>query len=480
MKKLLMRTKIISLIIALWAVSFAAFAATNNAALAQSIEKIIAKYGPGVNIGIQVQSLNTGNIVYQRNPNQLFSPASSLKTFTAAAALSYLGPNYTFKTRVLAAPHSLQQGVLNSDVYFYFDGDPTLKREDLDELFSVLNQLGVQTIKGNIYIDDSVFDQDEFGPGWMWDERSFCYAAPLTAISIDHNCFPFTVSAPKQVGRPLIISKSKDYAFVDFINHTITSNASYEDCPLTLRGIEDSTYILEGCVKPGTRSFGLSVATIDMRSFTVGTFESLLRQHNIRLLGSIKFSKVPTDKQLAVLGGRNSESLAALVKIMLKKSDNLIADAIYKKLGYAYFNKPGTWSNGAKALNAIIGSNASIDFKKIRIVDGCGLSRHNLITPQTLVSLMNYVYRDQAIRDYFIASLPIGGVDGHLQNRMANIKGKVRAKTGTMKSITSLAGYIYTNSGQVLSFAIIVNDFTESVKKYQRLEDEICAVLVNR
>lgn len=451
---------------------------TNNANLSQNIERIINKYGDGVNIGIAVQSLNTGNTIYQRNATQLFVPASSLKVFTAAAALSYFGPNYTFKTRILASPHSIdEQGVLNSDVYFYFDGDPTLTKGQIDELIGVLKQLGVHSISGNIYLDDSVFDRAEFGPGWMWDERNFCYAAPVSAINIDHNCFPVTVSAPKQIGVPINITKHAGYAFINFTNNAMTSNASYADCPLTMHGSEQNTFIFSGCMKPGAGPWGFSVAARSMRAYSAAIITQILRQNNIQLDGTIAFAKTPSSKQLAVIAGHDSAPLSSIIKVMLKKSDNLIANAIYKKLGSAYSGNPGTWTNGMQAIANIVGKNAGINFTKIKMVDGCGLSRHNLLSPQALVSLFNYVYSDNAIRDTFIAALPIAGYDGHLQGRMATIKGKVRAKTGTMKSTTALAGYIYTNSNQVLTFAIMVNDFTESVHKYQKLEDEICTLL---
>jgi len=456
----------------------AAATKTSNVNLSQKIESLINKYGDGVNIGVSVQSLNTGNVIYQRNANQLFMPASSLKVFTAASALSYLGTNYTFKTRVLAAPHSINnQGILNGDLYFYFDGDPTLTRENIHELVAVLKQLGVHRITGNIYLDDTVFDRAEFGPGWMWDERNLCYAAPVSAINIDHNCFPVTVSASKQIGAPINITKYAGYSFINFVNNAVTSNASYADCPLIMHGSEKNTYVFDGCMKPGVGPWGLSVAVRSMRPYSAEVIAQILRQNNIELMGSFMFAKIPTNIQLSVIAGHDSAPLNALTKTMLKKSDNLIADAVYKKLGNAYFESQGNWTNGAQAIDNIVGKNAHIDFSKIKIVDGCGLSRHNLVSPQTLVSLLNYAYRNNTIRDAFLEALPISGYDGHLQGRMGTIKGKVRAKTGNMKSITALAGYIYTNGNQVLTFAIIVNDFTESVHKYQRLEDDICTLL---
>lgn len=451
---------------------------TNNANLNQKIDKIISKYGDRITVGVLVQSLNSGKIIYQRNATQLLAPASALKTFTAVAALTHLGPNYTFKTLFLAAPQSISaRGVLNSDLYFYFDGDPALTRRDISGMISVLMQLGVNTINGNIYLDDSVFDHEEFGPGWMDNERNLCYAASVSAINIDHNCFPFSISASR-LAQPLTINNFKGYGFLEFINNTITSNAPYADCPFTAVGNATSNvYTISGCMKPGAKTWNFLMAAWDMRPYAVGTFTEVLHQHNIRLNGSIMFARVPPNKHLVAMIGHDSAPLSVLIKTMLKKSDNLFANAIYKKIGAVYFKQQGTWENGAKALAGILGKNTQIDFSKIKIVDGCGLSRHNSVSPQALVSLLNYAYRNAAIRNIFVLALPTSGIDGHLQGRMISVKNRVHAKTGNMKGVTTLAGYIYTKNNQVLTFAIMVNNFTEHVRKYQNLIDEICTLL---
>jgi len=459
----------------------------NGAAIAQKIENIIHQHGASAHVGIAIQSINSGKIIYQYNARHLLGPASSLKVFTAAAALAHLGPNYTFKTRLFAAPKSINdQGVLQSDVYFHFDGDPTLSRSDLNNLVGILSQLGVNTIQGDLYLDDTVFDRAEFGPGWMWDERNFCYAAPLSAVNIDRNCFPLTLTAAKQSGQPITITKYKGYGFIEFVNEAVTSETSTTDCPLTIDADSDNTYTVNGCMKPHSGPWSFPIAVRSMRPYTAGIFEQLLRQNNIHLNGTIKFGKIPTNKTLEAMVGHDSAPLSTVTKIMLKKSDNLIADALYKKLGAVYFGKAGTWSSGSRATAAIISeginttSSERIDFTKIKIVDGCGLSRHNLLSPQSLVSLLNYVYRDLTIRDAFINALPIAGIDGSLQERMVTAKNRVYAKTGTMKGITALAGYIYTNHNQVLSFAILINDFVEPIKTYHQLQDEICTLLATK
>src|SRR3989338_6782341 len=114
------------------------FAAVDQARLQQDIQRLVASLGENLNIGIQVRSLATGKILYQQNADRIFVPASTLKLFTATAALTYLNPNYRFQTTVLAKTRAIENGVLNSDVYFKFDGDPTLERKDFEALVTAL------------------------------------------------------------------------------------------------------------------------------------------------------------------------------------------------------------------------------------------------------------------------------------------------------------------------------------------------------
>jgi len=449
------------IVIFLTMLCFNVFAAAPSAV---GIDNIIRKYNPSLNVGILVQSLNTGRVIYQRNATQLFMPASALKVFTGAAALSYLGADYRFQTKILSD---------GRDLYIYFDGDPWLKRQDLSELIGELPKLGIRSVR-NVYLDTTIFDQANFGPGWMWDERNFCYAAPVSAVALDRNCFPVRVTPAKQVGQKATVYRSQNQNFIGMFNQVISQNIASDECPLDLHTTDNNDYYFSGCVAAHSSSIDFLVAVRNMNLYAQKTVEQLLQQRGIQY-SAVKLRATP--EKLQVVASHSSPPLSSLVKIMLKKSDNLIANSLYKKLGAVYFNRSGTWKNGGKAIAAILGKNSGIDFKRIKIVDGAGLSRYNLVSPTALVQLLNYAYRDQAINFYFVRALPFSGIDGHLAYRMGNLKGRVKAKTGTMKSITSLAGYVDTNRHQVFSFAIIVNDFVEHPRKYQRLEDEICSYL---
>jgi D-alanyl-D-alanine carboxypeptidase/D-alanyl-D-alanine-endopeptidase (penicillin-binding protein 4) len=164
---------------------------------------------------------------------------------------------------------------------------------------------------------------------------------------------------------------------------------------------------------------------------------------------------------------------------MLKKSDDLIANVIFKTLGARYFQTMGTWVNGAAAVKAILAPATGINFEQLVIVDGAGLSRYNLASPAQFIRLLNYTYHSLPARIDFYQALPTMGIDGTLAERLKNTPyaNKIHAKTGTMASTSTLVGYVQTNHQQTLAFAILINGFVGSPEKYQALEDQICKAL---
>jgi serine-type D-Ala-D-Ala carboxypeptidase/endopeptidase (penicillin-binding protein 4) len=466
---------------AITGIAFGFFLITNAAAFFQSritegIDQILRRNDPNLSIGIQVQSLNNNQILYQKNANQLFTPASTMKVFTAAAALSYLGPDYKFQTKMFAVNRTVNQGVLHSDIYFAFDGDPMLHRSDLNNFIKVLSRLGITAIQGNIYLDDTAFDQKVSGPGWMWDERNFAYAAPTSAITIDKNAFPLQITAPRAENKYAKVATSKAYSSIKIYSSLISRYGSYDDCPLDLRATGDNNYYLFGCIRPRTPTMRFSVAVRNPRLLAKNVLLELLQSNKISFQGQIKFAPIPSNN-LSLIAYHESPPLSALVKRMLKKSDNLVADAIFKKIGNIYYHKTGTWKNSAKAVAAILGKSTGINFNKMKMVDGSGLSRYNLASPAQINAVLRFAFRDPKIRAQFYTSLPSSGKDGTMAYRLGRLLGRVHAKTGNMANISSLAGYVVTNSQQVLIFTIILNDFLSKPHKYHKLQDDICKLL---
>ena len=445
------------------------------------IDNVLKEYTPNANVGIIVESIADYKILYQKNPNKLFIPASSLKILPAISALSLLGPSFYFQTKILAKNTHINRGTVNYDLYIYFDGDPSLTQKDLKNLVKQLSTLGIKKITGDIYIDDTIFDQELLGSGWMWEDLNFCYASPISAAILDKNCLSFKLISAKKPGQLATLINSKSY--IPITNKVITKNFLPGDksCKLKLNAANNNNYLLSGCLKPKTKPLSVSIAIRNVRSYIKNWLLAELKTSNINLTGQIKFGKTPTYKQSYnyVFAYHQSAPLSDLITTMLKRSDNTIADAIHKKLGQFFFSKQATWKQGSLAIKNILESATGWDFKEMYLDDGSGLSRHNQITPNLIVKSLVHAYNNPHIKQHFIDALPHAGIDGTIEKRMLNLKNRVYAKTGNMGSVSSLVGYIKTKTEGVVAFAIMINSFLGKPKKLHVLQDEICNIIAD-
>lgn len=445
-----------------------------NVTLQVGVDHIISQFsGINSNVGVLVESADNGTILYNYNANRDFTPASTLKLFTATSALTLLGPNYVFQTQFLTDGGNITNGILPGNLYVRFSGDPQLAVSDINNLINSLSALGIHQVQGNLVIDDTTMDRDNWAPGWQWDEQNACYAAPTNAIILNRNCIGFTVAPGKQSGGLAQIKVNPIFANMEVINQ-VTTNAV--NCPIQLKAAGPYSYVLTGCIKPHRSTLSVGMSLHDTRIAGTNIVSGLLKQHGIAVAGNIQYYKTPNN--VRVLASHDSAPLSALVTRMLKKSDNIIAGSLYKRVGSVYFNTTGNWQNSAQAVRAILMPRTGIDFSKVVIVDGSGLSRYDAVSPVQFGKLLFYGYHSMPNNAVFMQALPISGTDGTLKNRMGGITvGKIRAKTGTLDNTSGLAGYVNTKSHGTLIFAILINSPTGNQGTYHALQDRICQFL---
>jgi D-alanyl-D-alanine carboxypeptidase/D-alanyl-D-alanine-endopeptidase (penicillin-binding protein 4) len=401
------------------------------------LNRIIASSETGnANIGIYVKSLKTDEILFVRNIYQPLTPASIMKILTAEAALLYLGPDYRFSTQLLTDAKGIKNGVLQGNLYIVLSGDPSLVYPDLVDLVSNLQTQGITAISGNVYIDNTAYDQRFYGPGWSEKDKSHSYGAPISASIINHNVMVLLKSSSPLSGRKARTQISRRSVY---------------------------------------QAGGVSNVVTDIPEYNRNLFKGLLRRLSIDVYGSVTFGSAPPS--LSLLGTHNSDPLPNLVHVMLKRSDNVIAGALFKKLGQLYSNKPGSWENGSIAVSRILSERAGVKTSGLRLLDGSGLSVDNLATPDQFMQVLQFAYRNSKTSEYFISALPIAGVDGTLKNRMANISRKIRAKTGTISGVVTLAGYATTNNKEPLAFVIMINGNNGLHWRYKGLEDKVATAL---
>jgi D-alanyl-D-alanine carboxypeptidase/D-alanyl-D-alanine-endopeptidase (penicillin-binding protein 4) len=445
--------------------------------LADVITGAINKADSKAIIGIQVKSMKYGDMLYTRNASQSLTPASTLKILTAEAALIFLGPDYRFPTRVVTNATSTTNGIINGDVYLVHSGDPSLTYYDMTDLMVALKSQQIQGINGNVYVDNTAYDQDNLGPGWNEKDKQYCYAAPINASIINHNCISLGITPAKTEGRLATVIENPRYFYAAIANSVVTKSARNRSCHLSLTTQSDNTITITGCMPKGRYSRGGSVVIADVVRYNQSLLQSLFRRFNIRVSGEIGAKSAPAN--LSELATHQSKPLHILISEMLKKSDNIIAGSLFKKVGETYTNRPGSWSNGSSAVKQVLAQKAAVNTANMRIIDGSGLSRDNQITPSQMMQVLDYAFHNYAINYEFISALPIAGVDGTLKNRLKNVAWKVRAKTGTIAGVVSLAGYAVSKDREPIAFVIIINGHNGNIWRYREIEDKIVTALTN-
>lgn len=445
--------------------------------ISNGINHYLADINPSIPVGVVVQSMQTGQTLYSKNANHFFEPASVQKLFTVSSALLSLKPSYHFQTKLLSTGN-VSEGVLHGNLVFQFSGDPTLTQKDIAEMVAKLKSIGVNDIAGNIIIDNTAYNHVPYPAGWVWSDLSLDFAAPLDTVIINRNQFGVTFVPGRRVGEKPIIIPNLPEGSATFYNEMTTTRYPGRNCPITIFSNEHNQYVVRGCLPQSAGKEYRSLAIRNMEMFARGLIRELLHKNNIQFHGKIFSEKTPANTQL--LDDHASASLSHVIIHLLKTSDNLYADTLLKKMGERYANgNGGSWQDGLNAMHTILANEVGVDLNELHLIDGAGLSRFNLITPNAISTLLHYIDRNEMLNGTLIPALPIAGVDGTLAWRMPNLaRGhRVHAKTGSMTGVSTLAGFVKTAHSGVMSFVIMVNNVPKNRWQCLLMENHIVELL---
>lgn len=436
----------------------------------------------GSQVGIAYQ-LSPNGRVYGKNQDLYFHPASTQKIVTALAALLYLGPDYQIATKLQVNAKALTSqrqlkvdgaGTLHSDVIIAFSGDPTLRVDHYRSLLNVLTTYGVKRIDGNILLDVSRFGGPGRATGWSWDDLPACFTAPSAPIILNRNC-TFAQLQGQGVGTEAHALIPQNVPIDIRTDVMVVASEDYGgDCILEGNLYIDNKYHLSGCI-PTTKDnkpWPLSLAIADAERWGVDWTKQLLTELNIRVSGSIAVSRTPLSNTVTI-ALRKSPQMSELVEYMLTKSNNLYADAIAKNIAAEYFDLPATYYRSSRALRSILKQYADIDLDNAYMVDGSGLSPHNLLTPRKLLEILDYINQHNATLG-LVELFPVSGKNGTMKYRPSTkeepLKDHVIAKTGSLQNVSNLAGFVLTQSGERVPFVIFSNSITYSENMRDRIK----------
>lgn len=443
------------------------FLIVNHSAIASmsSFKSDFALLPPGTNISLIAQETNNDKKkLFSHQSKQLRIPASTQKIITALAALLELGNDFRFTTHFVTQG-KIQAGKLRGNLILAMTGDPTFTRQNLQKMIADLKKIGIKKIEGSVIINTSAFASHNKAAGWSWNNLTQCYHTAPSASIIDGNCFYASLSPSKKIGGTAV-ALTNSYFPIHVKSQVLTTSAQSNNqyCELDVIAKDKNNYLLTGCIKINNPKKYLHFAVTDGDQYIADIIKTQLARKNISYKGHIIFSKQPIDKTRVVLTSNQSEPLSVLLTKMLKNSNNLIADTVFRTIGAHYFNMPGTWRNSSDAVRKILKDKANIDLKNSVIVDGSGLSRLNLLSAETMLQILKYIANnDKDLK--MINMFPIAGIDGTLQYRSSlrhlPFRANIIAKTGYLEGSYNLAGFIKTKSNSYVAFVQFLTGYTE-------------------
>ncbi|MBI4405518.1 MAG: D-alanyl-D-alanine carboxypeptidase/D-alanyl-D-alanine-endopeptidase [Deltaproteobacteria bacterium] len=451
---------------------------SHNLSLKKAIESALppGKH-PRLLSGIVVGSLTRNEVLYERNADKLLIPASVNKIFTAFAALRKLKPTGTFKT-YLYAKGPVREGQLQGDLYIKGGGDPSLVSERMWMLVNELIRWDVKKITGDIIGDASYFDEEKTPltrPKYLKDQA---YNAPVGALSFNFNTTTVYVRAGEKIGEPPRVHTDPQNSYIDVINHGTTKGAGTKNSIVVSRtdfvkGDIGDTVLLRGSIPLDAPEMRFYRNIVNPTLYAGHMFKNFLEQRGIQVQGRVKEGRVPETAKLLV--EFDSLPLWQLIWGMNKFSNNFVADQILKKLGAHMWGEPGTLIKGITAVEDVL-EDVGIKKKSYEIFDGSGLTRDTLVTARQVLTVLTNAWQDFSISAEFVASLGIAGEDGTIRRRFPNASvPAIRAKTGSLDGVTSLAGFATSADNEPLAFAIILND---PAMKYGKMTAWVDAIAV--
>jgi D-alanyl-D-alanine carboxypeptidase/D-alanyl-D-alanine-endopeptidase (penicillin-binding protein 4) len=428
-------------------------------------------------VGLAVQVAETGDVLYENEAEKRFVPASNTKIVTAAVALDALPTGFRWTTRFVA-DGPIRDGALQGDLWIIGGGDPVLSRSDVAGWTAILKKAGIKQINGDIIGDDRVFEDGQWGDGWMWNDVYGGWATGTSGLQLHPNTVRAYLIPGPALGddaRMELRGGGPDLP----VENRVRTGAPGSDVRLEfLPPPEGGDVRLEGWVPLGPDTVPLYLATPHPTLYLLAYLGDQLQRDGIEVSGETRRAG-PADRpsQPTWSTELHSEPLSTVVTKMLKPSDNQIAETVLRTIGREA-GDGGSVESGLEVVQETLAA-WGIEPGAMSLSDGSGLSRYNEVTPNAMVRLLRAMWRHPEF-ETFEAAMPVAGVDGTLKRRLLGTPGEsnVKAKTGSLSSVRALSGYLRDGAGETLVFSLLLNGYDAPGDVAVALEDLLVEQLV--
>lgn len=444
-------------------------------------------------VGYKVIDAQTGEVLAEQNSASFFTPASNTKLYTTALALVRLGPNYKFQTELRTSGRWTTGETVVPDLQLVGGGDPNLsgrvlpyrphagERDPLTALQLLADKLvatGIREVNGDVIGVSARYPGDRYPRGWTLDDSLYEYGAPVTALALNDNTVSITLR-PTELGELAQVELQPAVDHFIIMNRVTTDTSRVTKVHLH-RAPGTNEVLLWGTIGRASRQWEEDLAVDDPALFAAEALIQVLRERGVVVRGTARSQYAPVATSGTILASRDSPPLWQEIQVINKASQNLHAEMLLREVARVTRGE-GTLRAGVAEREAFLGAlGVTREGSGFDLYDGSGLARQNLTTPDSTVLLLRSMWQ-RPDHDLWVASLPIGGVDGTLGERFKHISNaqRVHAKTGEMSHVNALSGYIESARRGWLCFSIMVNGTTASDAEVRSFIDQFCAIFLD-
>lgn len=427
-------------------------------------------------LSLVVREIGAGTLV-SVNPQTPRNPASVMKMVTTWTGLSGLGPDYQWRTTLLARGGGRvdAQGTLRGPLYVKAGGDPSLTIQDLWNLLRELRLRGIKNL-GDVVVDRSVFGNVATDPGAFDDSPYHPYNASPDAMMVNLGAVRllFEPDAAAKKWIPILDPPLRGLRLDGGVQWSNGRCAGAPVVAVTETASADGVVInASGTVAGSCGEFSVYRLALSQPAYFSALFRMLWRDLGGTLARGVESGTVPATAQPIVW--HDSEPLSNVIRVINKYSNNVMARTLLLTIG-AEENGPGaTTTSGAAAALAIL-ADQHVDTAGWRIVNGAGLARESRLTAGGLAGMLDTAWQSPLMPE-FVSSLAIAGMDGTVRRRLRgeHTRGVAHLKTGTLRDASSLAGYVLSGSGRRYVVVSFVNN--ENATAARAFDDAVIAWL---
>jgi D-alanyl-D-alanine carboxypeptidase/D-alanyl-D-alanine-endopeptidase (penicillin-binding protein 4) len=435
--------------------------------------------------GIEVFDAARNRSLYSYEANRHFIPASNTKLVVTAVALGLLGPDFQYRTELLATGTPGDSAI--DRLVLVGRGDPTWSARFHTGDFAVVEQLadsvalaGVRQIRQELIVDASYLGMERVHSAWEVGDLPYSYAAPVGSIAVAEAALRLIVTPGSSHGAPASVSvlgvsdafPIRANLVTDSARRSANIDVDFLSWPDTIR--------LTGSA-PLARPETTTIAVPDANRYAAAVFADALARRGISTGAARIVYDTVESQSLRAAAGRTlatwtSPPLPAIIAAIMQPSQNWIAETLVRTLGAHQLNR-GTWAGGIEVERRYLIDVARLDSTSFSLRDASGLTAQNLLTPHAIVQLLEHA-RQASWGSLFRQGMPTPGLPrSTLSNRLAGLEGRVFAKTGTIANVNSLSGYIITRTGRELTFSIMTNSSGRPSAQVRQGIDRLVRVL---